>query len=72
VLTSEDQAVAAGHRVDATRCDAETDGLFDRMAVQFPRVETRRLVRGLCSGWAGRLDRERGLAPGGELTTFRW
>ena len=37
--------MAAGHSVDAGRWDAETDGLFDRVASRFPRVETRRRVR---------------------------
>ena len=50
VSTSDDQAVAAGHSVDAGRWGAETDGLFDRVASRFPRVETRRRVRGFVLG----------------------
>jgi SRSO17 transposase len=42
VSTSEDQAVAVGHSVEAAGWAAETDKLLDRMAARFARVETRR------------------------------
>jgi SRSO17 transposase len=42
VSTSEDQAVAVGHSVEAAGWSAETDKLLDRMAARFARVETRR------------------------------
>jgi SRSO17 transposase len=42
VSTSEDQAVAVGHSVEAGVWAAEADRLLDRMAARFARVETRR------------------------------
>jgi DDE superfamily endonuclease len=42
VWTQDDQAVAAGHSVEAHRWTAEADKLLDGMAGRFPRVETRR------------------------------
>jgi hypothetical protein len=42
VSTSEDQAVAVGHSVEAAQWAAETGNLLDRMAGRFVRVETRR------------------------------
>jgi len=50
--------VAAGHSVDAGRWDAETDRLFDRMAARFPRIETRRRVRGFVVGLLADLPRK--------------
>lgn len=38
-------AVAAGHRIDPGRWQAEFDGLMARIAGRFARVESRRLVR---------------------------
>jgi SRSO17 transposase len=58
VSTSEDQAVAAGHSVDAGRWDAESDRLLDGMAARFPRVETRRRVRGFVLGLLADLPRK--------------
>jgi hypothetical protein len=58
VSTSEDQAVAAGHSVDAGRWDTETDRLLGRMAARFPRVETRRRVRGFVLGLLADLPRK--------------
>jgi SRSO17 transposase len=50
--------VAAGHSVDAGRWDAETDRLLDQMAARFPRIETRRRVRGLVLGLLADLPRK--------------
>jgi SRSO17 transposase len=58
VSTFEDQAVAAGHSVDAGRWDAESDRLLDLMAARFPRVETRRRVRGFVLGLLADLPRK--------------
>jgi hypothetical protein len=59
VSSSEDQAVAASYSVDAGRWwDAETDRLLDRMASRFPRVETRRRVRGFVLGLLSDLPRK--------------
>src|SRR4051794_39995625 len=41
VWTQDDQAVAAGHSVEAAGWAAEADRLLDRMAARFARVETR-------------------------------
>jgi SRSO17 transposase len=40
-----DQAVAVGHTVEAARWSAEADGLLDRLAGRFARIETRRRAR---------------------------
>jgi SRSO17 transposase len=58
VSTSEDQAVAAGHSVGPGGWDTETDRLLDRMAGRFPRVETRRRVRGFVFGLLADLPRK--------------
>ena len=50
--------MAAGHSVDAGRWSAETDKLLDRMAARFPRVETRRRVRGFVLGLLADLPRK--------------
>ena len=60
--------MAAGHSVDARRWDAETDGLFDRVALRFPRVETRRRVRRFVLGLLADLPHE--VDPCGERGEF--
>ena len=50
--------MAAGHSVDAGRWDAESDRLLDLMAARFPRVETRRRVRGFVLGLLADLPRK--------------
>jgi SRSO17 transposase len=50
--------VAVGHSVDAGRWDAEADRLLDRMGGRFPRVETRRRVRGFVLGLLADLPRK--------------
>jgi SRSO17 transposase len=50
--------VAAGHRVDAGRWDAETDRLLDGLAARFPRVETRRRIRAFVLGLLADLPRK--------------
>lgn len=56
--TSDDQAVAVGHRVGPARWAAETDRLLDRMAGRFARVETRRRLRGFLLGLLADLPRK--------------
>ena len=50
--------MAAGHSVEPDRWQAETDKLLDRMAGRFPRVETRRRVRGFVLGLLADLPRK--------------
>ena len=50
--------MAAGDSVDAGRWAAETDGLLDRLAARFPRVETRRRVRRFVFGLLADLPRK--------------
>ncbi len=50
--------MAAGHSVGPGRWDAETDRLLGRMAARFPRVETRRRVRGFVLGLLADLPRK--------------
>jgi hypothetical protein len=50
--------VAAGHSVDAGQWDAEVDRLLDGIAARFPRIETRRRVRGFVLGLLADLPRK--------------
>jgi hypothetical protein len=50
--------MAAGHRVEPARWQAETDRLLDRMAGRFPRVETRRRGRRFILGLLADLPRK--------------
>jgi SRSO17 transposase len=58
VSTQDDQAVAAGHSVEAARWAAEADRLLDRMAGRFARVEARRRARGFVHGLLADLPRK--------------
>jgi hypothetical protein len=58
VSTSDDQAVAVGHRVEPARWRAEADKLLDRMAGRFVRVETRYRARGFLFGLLADLPRK--------------
>jgi SRSO17 transposase len=50
--------VAAGHSVDVGRWSTEADRLLDRLAARFPRIETRRRVRGFVLGLLADLPRK--------------
>ena len=50
--------MAAGHSVDAGQWDAEVDRLLDGIAARFPRIETRRRVRGFVLGLLADLPRK--------------
>ena len=56
--TQDDQAVAAGHSVEALGWAAETDRLLDRMAGRFTRVETRRRAATFLRGLLAELPRK--------------
>ena len=56
--TSDDQAVAVGHRVGPGRWEAEADRLLAGMAGRFARVETRRRARGFLLGLLADLPRK--------------
>jgi SRSO17 transposase len=60
VRTTEDQTVAAGHRVDVdpARWQAGLDELLGRVAGRFPRVELRRRARAFVLGLLGDLPRK--------------
>jgi len=58
VSTSDDHAVAVGHRVEPARWRAAADELLDRVAGRFPRVETRRRARGFVRGLLADLPRK--------------
>jgi SRSO17 transposase len=58
VSTSEDHAVAVGHRVEPDRWRAETDRLLNRVAGRFARVATRRRARGFLLGLLADLPRK--------------
>jgi SRSO17 transposase len=58
VWTQDDQAVAAGHSVEALGWAAETDRLLDRMAGRFTRVETRRRAATFLRGLLAELPRK--------------
>ena len=58
VKTTSDLAVAAGHSLDAGRCDAQFEALFGRIAGRFARVEPRRRARALILGLLSPLPRK--------------
>jgi SRSO17 transposase len=58
VWTQDDQAVAAGHSVEAHQWAAEIDRLLDRMAGRFARVETRHRARRFLHGLLADLPRK--------------
>jgi SRSO17 transposase len=58
VWTQDDQTVAAGHSVEARQWATETDGLLDRMAGRFARVETRHRARTFVHGLLADLPRK--------------
>jgi SRSO17 transposase len=57
-VKTEDQAVAAGHSVDRARWQESFEGLMQRIASRFARVEPRRRVRDLILGLLSDLPRK--------------
>jgi hypothetical protein len=72
VSTLDDQAVAAGLSVDVGRWNTEADRLLDRMAARFPRIETRRRVRGFMFGLLADLPRTAGRSPSTPARPTAW
>lgn len=57
-VKTEDQVVAAGHSVDRARWQESFEGLMQRIASRFARVEPRRRVRDLILGLLSDLPRK--------------
>ncbi|WP_406130542.1 hypothetical protein [Streptomyces sp. NBC_00989] len=57
-MKTNDHAVAAGHSVDAAPWQEAFEGLMDRIAGRFARVEPRRRIRHLVLGLLADLPRK--------------